>query len=139
MDTHNVLQNYYINQARGGTPSYYVGPSHQKGHGLGGIFSSLFRAAMPVFKSVAPVLKRGAKAVAREAITTGAQIASDALAGDDWKESAAKHGNLASQRLLKKGAKNLINMVGPVKKRKAGKLKSIKGSKFRKINRDIFD
>jgi len=139
MDTHSALNNYYMQQAGGGQPSYYIGPSYQRGHGLGGIFASLFKAAMPVLKSVAPVLKRGAKAVAKEAITTGAQIASDALAGDNWKDSAAKHGTAATKRLVKKGTKNLVGMMS-AKPIKRNRTKAIKGSKYRKIDRgDIFD
>lgn len=143
MAAHSTLNDYYMQQARSSLPSYYIGPSHQRGHGLGGIFASLFKAAMPVLKSVAPVLKRGAKAVAREAITTGAQVATDALAGEDWKKSAAKHSNLVARRLVKKGAQNLSSMLNErniTTKRKGGKAKSIKATKTRKIkSRDVFD
>ena len=143
MASHKALNSYYMNQAQGNHPAYYIGPSFQKGHGLGGIFSSLFRAAVPIFKTVSPVLKQGAKAVAREAISTGAQIASDALKGDNWKESAAKRTNLASQRLINMGAEKLDAMLRPPPKyinSNRKRTKSIKASRnVKRTRRDIFD
>ena len=44
---------YYLNQAGRGYP-VYVGTRYQRGHGLGSIFGSLFKSAVPL-------LKRGAK------------------------------------------------------------------------------
>jgi hypothetical protein len=50
---------YYLNQAGKGYP-VYVGTRYQRGHGLGSIFESLFKSAVPL-------LKRGAKTLGREA------------------------------------------------------------------------
>ena len=76
-----ALDHYYKYQSGGGVnTSKDLG--YQRGHGLGGLFGSLFRAAVPVFKgTVAPMLKRGAKAVAREALSTGVGVAGDMLDG----------------------------------------------------------
>jgi len=57
----SAIEQYYINQAGGGSLPYYVG-SIQKGHGIGSIFSSVLRTAIPYLK---PLLVRGAKAGGR--------------------------------------------------------------------------
>ena len=146
MAAHKALHNYYAQQAKGGHPAYYIGPSYQRGHGLGGIFSSLFRAAIPIFKSVSPALKQGAKALAREAITTGANIATDALKGEDWKESASKHSKAAAKTLISSGASKLTRMLDDKRnvpnsntRRYNKRRKTIKASKLNKRQRDIFD
>lgn len=46
----------------------------QRGYGLGGILSGLFRSALPV-------LTRGAKTIGKQALQTGLQMANDALNG----------------------------------------------------------
>jgi hypothetical protein len=40
---------YYLNQAGRGYP-VYVGTRYQRGHGLGSIFGSLFKSAVPLLK-----------------------------------------------------------------------------------------
>lgn len=145
MAARRALHNYYTQQARGNHPAYYVGPSFQRGHGLGGIFSSLFRAAIPIFKSAAPSLKSGAKALAREAITTGANVAVDALKGEDWKEAASKRSNTAAQKLITKGATKLSHMLNTKRKAPSARSvssklrKTIKGGRMHRRQRDIFD
>ena len=49
---------YYLNQAGRRYP-VYVGTRYQRGHGLGSIFGSLFKSAVPL-------LKTGAKTLGRE-------------------------------------------------------------------------
>lgn len=145
MAAQKALHNYYTQQAKGNSPSYYIGPSFQRGHGLGGIFSSLFRAAIPIFKSAAPALKSGAKALAREAVATGANIAVDALKGEDWKEAATKRSNAAAQKLILKGASKINNMFDGKRKAPSAlpvqskRRKTIKGRKIHRRQRDIFD
>ena len=54
----------------------FKGDIHQEGYGIGGFLSGLFRKALPV---VAPMLKKGAEALARTAIKTGSNILSDVV------------------------------------------------------------
>jgi hypothetical protein len=119
----NSVERYY-NQQADGLP-YFAGPSIQQGHGLGGIFSTLFRAVAPVFRAAAPVAKAAAKTAAREAAVTGASVLSDLASGRSLQESAKQRTNEAMNRMVKKGAKRLTRMTKP---------KSIK----RKRKRDIF-
>jgi len=78
-------RSYYLNQA-GGSSSLPVfrGSPYQKGHGLGSLFSSLARFAVPL-------LKRGAKYLGRRALQTGVDIARDVMEDKkDWR-AATKH------------------------------------------------
>ncbi len=132
-----TFRKYYEQQSRGNLPSYYIGPAYQRGHGLGGIFSSLFRAAVPLFKMAKPVVKSGAKALAKEALTAGANIATDLLDGENLQQSASRNLNKAAHKLVIKGANKLGSMVNnkPVSRKRK---KSIKGRRAVR-RRDIFD
>jgi hypothetical protein len=53
------FKEYYENQAGSGFP-VFTGYANQKGHGLGGIFRTIYKFILPLFKTHAlPVLKRG--------------------------------------------------------------------------------
>jgi hypothetical protein len=91
-----VVDRYYANQAHG----FYAGPLVQQGHGLGGLFASLFRTLAPVVK---PMLKRGANAVAREALHAGSRIAGDLLEGHGLRDSLQTRSKEAASNLLRKG------------------------------------
>ena len=56
----------------GGALPYFTGARVQRGHGFGSLFSGLLR-------SVVPLTRRGA--LGKRAMTTGAQIAGDVVAG----------------------------------------------------------
>ena len=90
--TESIYKNYYINQAGHGIP-VYKGTGLQKGHGIGNIFSGLFRSA-------APLLKSAAKAIGREALNFGVGLARDALSGDNIKTAAEKRGRMLGTNLL---------------------------------------
>jgi hypothetical protein len=98
------VDSYYAGQASGG---YYSAPMFQQGHGLGGLFSSLFRAMAPVARAVAPVLRRGARSVGYELLRSGADIANDIADGSDLRTATKKGATQFGSRLgknLKKGA-----------------------------------
>jgi hypothetical protein len=127
-----ALDNYYQRQTGGGD-LYFKGATHQRGHGLGGLFAKLFRAAVPVFKNtVSPMLKKGAKAVAREALKTGVGVASDLLDGGSLQQSVGRRGQGAARRLMKKGASRMEAMLAEPSRRRgpaAKRRKTIKGRK----------
>ena len=72
----------------GGRITVYRGQPLQRGHGLGGIFRSLFRVAMPVIRRAAPIVKkvavragrRVAKKAVKRAAEAGAQVLEDVVA-----------------------------------------------------------
>ena len=90
---------YYARQVGGALP-YFTGARVQRGHGFGSLFSGLLR-------SVAPLIKRGALALGKRALTTGAQIAGDVgqnvkkAAGQNVKKAAKRRATAAGRDLMK--------------------------------------
>ena len=83
---------YYARQVGGALP-YFTGARVQRGHGFGSLFSGLLR-------SVAPLIKRGALALGKRALTTGAQIAGDVVAGQNVKKAAKRRATAAGRDLM---------------------------------------
>ena len=83
---------YYTTQV-GGALSYFTGARVQRGHGFGCLFSSLLR-------SVAPLIKRGALALGKRALTTGAQLAGDVVAGQNIKKATKRRATAAGRALM---------------------------------------
>ena len=81
---------YYARQVGGALP-YFTGARVQRGHGFGSLFSGLLR-------TVAPLIKRGAVALGKRALATGAQIAGDVVAGKNVKKAAKTKGNGCRQK-----------------------------------------
>ena len=135
---------YYENQAGSDFP-VYRGYANQRGYGLGGIFKTLYKFIMPMFKTHAlPILKKGAEFVGTEAVRTASNIANDAISGRNFKESAREHFNDAVNTISSKAQSSLQSGTGrkrKVKNAERVKLKNIfKKHKLptRRI-RDIFD
>lgn len=95
MDKNNPYVSYYVNQVGQGFPAY-SGLPVQHGRGLGQVLGSLFRSA-------APLLKRGALALGKKALSTGARVVGDMASGEAF--STALKGR------LKQGAKELFQEV----------------------------
>jgi hypothetical protein len=79
-DDQKAYENYYQNQCGHGMPVFY-GARMQRGHGLGSIFSGLFRTVFPILKRIAPI-------IGRKALQTGVQIAGDVASGQSFKNAA---------------------------------------------------
>lgn len=95
--------------------NYFHGDRVMKGHGLGSIFSSLFRRALPLFKL-------GGKYVGRKVLSTGMNVLDDVIEGDSFKKSL--------KRNLKTTSKDVINDVK--NKMKGGKIRRRKTTKRKK-------
>jgi hypothetical protein len=107
----------YLHQATQsghGIPGF-EGVAFQRGGGLGNILGRLFRFVLPV-------AKKAAKAVGKQALTSGADILSDVVKGRNLKESAEEHGRAALENLAGKAVTKMRG-GGNVGKRP----KSIKG------------
>lgn len=110
---------YYSGQAR--QIGYgFVGLPYQRGAGLGSLFAGLFRAILPLAKSAA-------KSVGREALATGADMASDILQGESIKRTVKRRGRKAASQLLKKASKKIAQTGG--KRRKRRSVKTIRRKK----------
>ena len=70
----NVKQliDHYVRQQRGGNIIGFRGARIQRGHGTGGIFKSLARIAIPLFK-------RGANAIGKRALQADTEVGQDVL------------------------------------------------------------
>ena len=73
---------YYARQVGGALP-YFSGARVQRGHGFGSLFSGLLR-------TIAPLIRRGAVALGKRALATGAQTAGDGVAGKNDKKAAKR-------------------------------------------------
>ena len=85
---------YYARQVGGALP-YFTGVRVQRGHGFGSLFSGLLR-------TVAPLNRRGAVALGKRALTTGAQIAGDVVAGKNVKKAAKRRATAAGRNLMQR-------------------------------------
>ena len=83
---------YYTRQVGGALP-YFTGDRVQRGHGFGSLFSGLLR-------SVAPLIKRGALALGKRALTNSAQIAGDVVAGQNIKKATKRRATAAGRALM---------------------------------------
>ena len=96
---------YYARQVGGALP-YFTGARVQRGHGFGSLFSGLLR-------TVAPLIRRGAVALGKRALTTGAQIAGDVVAGKNVKKAAKRRATAAGRNMMQ----SLLNTPPPPGKR----------------------
>ena len=110
---------FYTKQAQIG--GGFVGMPYQRGAGIGSIFRGLFRALLPALTSVG-------KTVGKQALTTGAQIASDIVAGESIKEAAKNRSRQGAAKLFQAAADNL--QQGGRKRKRVAKSKPKKRTKL---------
>ena len=75
-----AYEDYYVRQVGEGLPVFF-GAKLQRSHGLGNLFGGLIRSAMPLIKTGALALGKGAE-------KTGLGVAGDLLSGQSIKSSA---------------------------------------------------
>lgn len=103
-------EDYYLHQIGHGLPVFRGGRG-QRGHGIGNILGGLFRSAVPL-------LKKGAKALGKEALRTGMAVAGDVLDGRSLKSSVKTRGLAASKRVARKAVSSVTASSNGNKKRK---------------------
>lgn len=96
-----VYEDFFCSQAGHGLP-VFIGGRSQKGRGLGSFFSGLGRMILPW-------LKTGGKALLREGVGTGLQVAQDALAGRNVGNAFRERTKEAGGRLLQGAVDHLTN------------------------------
>lgn len=115
----------------GGISHVYIGSPNQRGHGIGSFLGGLFRR-------IIPLLKQGARAVGKEALRSGINVASDVMDSGIHPREAFKARLRESGENLKRKAEEKINnlMQGSgYKASKIAKLKhSVSGSASRRIS-----
>ena len=121
----HMYEAYYLDQSGSGIP-VFSGSRGQRGHGLGSLFSGLFRSAVPM-------IKRGLATFGKHALKTGLEIANDVVGGESLKQAARRRVPEGIKRFA--SSNNLINQTGSGRKRTKRRKRS--HSKRRKFN-DIF-
>jgi hypothetical protein len=106
-----------------------------------------------LFRRIFPLLSSGAKAVGREALSTGVGLLKDAMNGRSLKESVFDRVTQAGTNLTNKAAKKMESMVGngykPRKRKRKAQSQSVakrrkisnrsrKQTKTKRRRRDIF-
>lgn len=91
----DAIDEYYIDQAGHGLPAFQ-GVRIQRGHGIGNMFSGLLKSAMPL-------IKKGSKALGKQVLSTGLDIANDLLSGENIRTS--------TERRLKEAGRNIMNQA----------------------------
>lgn len=127
-------ERYYRYQTGGGR-HFFKGAPVQRGYGLGNILGGLLRSALPV-------IKQGAKTFGKQALKTGAEIASDALKGQNIKASAKKRLRQAGHEMTSRALQRVSNpkrRQEPLKRKATGVSRRKAASKRRKRSPDIFD
>ena len=120
-----LFTDYYVNQAGGALP-VFQGSRGQRGHGFSSVLSGLFRSAVPMLKRIG-----------KQALTTGAYIASDMLDGKKFNESARNRVRQGINSFLPSG--DVSEQSGSGRRRRVVKRKrTIKHRKNFKRLRDIF-
>src|SRR2546425_611144 len=122
----SLFTDYYVSQAGGSLP-VFQGSRGQRGHGFGSVLSGLFRSAVPMLKRIG-----------KQALTTGAYIASDMLGGKKFDESAKARVRQGINSFLPPDD-DVIEQTGRGRRRRVVKRKRVtKRRKSAKRVRDIF-
>ena len=95
------LTDHYLRQQRGGNIIGFRDARIQRGYGIGGIFKSLARIAIPLFK-------RGAKAIGKRALQAATEVGQDVLEGKNVIKSAKSRGKQAAGDVAKAAANKVI-------------------------------
>ena len=124
---------HYVRQAGGNHIPVFYGRTDQRGHGIGSLFGSLARSALPFFKSAAGY-------VGRNLLSTGANVIGDVLQGRNVGEAFKERFTETGRDVLSDVGSRLQQQSGRGRKRKAcsKKKKKKKGTKKRKVE-TIFD
>lgn len=158
-EDYDIYTAYYLNQAGCGFSNIYAGPMYQKGYGIGSFLGGLFR-------SVYPILKKGASIVGSELLKSGSNLISDIASAQDPQTAIKRRGKEAinnlsrvvGEKMFGTGYKTTKPMKRkhsgsksqPVKKRKAARASDTKKKVTKKVTKskkkssersksDIFD
>ena len=83
----------------------------QRGYGIGGIFKSLAKYAIPLFK-------QGAKVAGKRALQAATKVGQDVLQGKNVRESVKTHRGKVIKDFVEQGARTLLRQTGHGSKRR---------------------
>lgn len=102
----------------GGISHVYIGSANQRGHGIGSFLGGLFRR-------IIPLLKQGARAVGKEALRSGMNMATDIMDSGIHPREAFKTRLHESGENLKRKAEEKISTLMKGSGYKAGKINKL--------------
>lgn len=97
-------EDYYIHQAGSGVGAIYKGTANQRGHGIGSFLGGLYRTILPLIKS-------GAKALGKEALTTGVGIFGDMIQAKPFEDSVRDRFKEATTKIKRKADEKIDNLM----------------------------
>ena len=104
-------------QYGGGRVTVFRGSPLQRGHGLGGLFKTLFRVTVPVLRRAAPIVKRAAvragKSAAKRGVNAGMRVLKDVATKKSTLKDAVKQ---RAQEAALNAALDAINTSAPPRK-----------------------
>ena len=100
-----LLKDHFLRQQRGGNIAGFRGARMQRGYGIGSIFKSLARYAIPLFK-------QGAKVVGKRALQAATEVGQDVLQGKNVKEAFKSREKQAASDVGKNAAKKVMTGKG---------------------------
>ena len=103
----------------------------QRGYGIGGMFKSLARIAIPLFK-------RGAKAIGKRALKAATEVGQDVLEGKNVLKPLKSRGIDAVKELAQQGAETLVHQSGQGRKRKRGQRSNLAFTKRPKLCSELY-
>ena len=106
-----LLRDHFLRKQRGGNIAGYRGARFQSGYGIGGIFKSLARHAIPLFK-------QGAKVVGKRALQAATEVGQDVLQGKNVREFVETRGGKVVKDFAEQGARTLLRQTGHGRKRR---------------------
>ena len=121
-----LLRDHFLRQQRGGNIAGYRGARMQRGYGIGGIFKSLARYAIPLFK-------QGAKVVGKRALQAATEVGQDVLQGKNVRESVETHGGKVVKDFAEQGARTLLRQTGHGCKRRRSQRSNLSSVKKQKL------
>ena len=100
-----LLKDHFLRQQRRGNIARFRGARMQREYGIGSIFKSLARYAIPLFK-------QGAKVVGKRALQVATEVGQDVLQGKNVKEAFKSRGKQAASDVVKNAAKKVMTGKG---------------------------
>ena len=119
-----------MRQQRGGNIAGFYGARMQRDmHGIGSIFKSLARYAIPLFK-------QGAKVVGKRALQAATEVGQDVLQGKNVRESVKAHRGKVVKDFVEQGARTLLRQTGHGSKRRRSQRSNLSSVKKQKLEED---
>lgn len=131
----NHYHQHYNQTGAGGGISVFRGGQYQRGYGIGSIFGSLIRSALPL-------VKQGVKALGKSALRTGLRVASDGLRGKNLRQSLKDNARVAGSELIRDSLDSMMRSRGNKRRRRAPrpvKCRANSKAKRRRLSAPLLD